>query len=137
VDSIIFLVTSHYALLNTILNLVEAVLYQVTAVCFLYYGGKIIFHISKFFPIQTKSKDVKAREVGFVTIICTLCFTLRCVYILIGEFYQKINLSYIFVVLYFLLVEVVPVMILFVIYRNLPPANKNQNDSQQLSSDDR
>jgi hypothetical protein len=47
------------------------------AVGFLVYGGRLFLMLQRF-PIESRGRKKKLREVGLVTAICAACFTLRC-----------------------------------------------------------
>ena len=46
------------------------------AVGFLLYGGRLFLMLQRF-PIESRGRKKKLREVGLVTAICAACFTLR------------------------------------------------------------
>jgi hypothetical protein len=47
------------------------------AVGFLLYGGRLFLMLQRF-PIESRGRKKKLREVGMVTAICAACFTIRC-----------------------------------------------------------
>jgi hypothetical protein len=46
------------------------------AVGFLLYGGRLFLMLQRF-PIESRGRKKKLREVGMVTSICAACFSLR------------------------------------------------------------
>jgi hypothetical protein len=47
------------------------------AVGFVLYGGRLFLMLQRF-PIESRGRKKKLREVGMVTSICAACFTFRC-----------------------------------------------------------
>lgn len=47
------------------------------AIGFLLYGGRLFLMLQRF-PIESRGRKKKLREVGMVTTICAACFSLRC-----------------------------------------------------------
>ncbi|XP_058086415.1 tobamovirus multiplication protein 1-like isoform X2 [Magnolia sinica] len=75
-----------------------AVVSFLAAVGFLIYGGRLFFMLRRF-PIDSRGRQKKLNEVGFVTGICCTCFLIRC----------------------FVLVEILPSTLVLFILRKLPP----------------
>lgn len=66
--------TDDYLLLAVILTM--ALLALVLAIFYLVYGFRL-YLLLKRFPIETRGRRRKMREVGQVTLICTVCFGMR------------------------------------------------------------
>ncbi|XP_071920373.1 tobamovirus multiplication protein 1 isoform X2 [Coffea arabica] len=75
-----------------------AVVSFIAALGFLFYGGRLFFMLRRF-PIESKGRRKKLREVGSVTAICFTCFLIRCL----------------------VLVEILPSALVLYILRKLPP----------------
>jgi hypothetical protein len=63
----------------------------VAALGFLIYGGRL-FNMLRRFPIESRGRRKKLREVGLVTAICATCFTLRAVLVAWSAF-DAVSLS--------------------------------------------
>ncbi|KAG6527274.1 hypothetical protein ZIOFF_009371 [Zingiber officinale] len=94
------------------------------ALAFLLYGGRL-FLMLKRFPVESKGRQKKLQEVGYVTTICFLCFLLRCIMMCINAFDKAANLDVlnhpILNFIYYMLVEVLPSSLVLFILRKLPP----------------
>lgn len=92
---------------------------------FLMYGGRLFVMLRRF-PIESRGRKKKLREVGMVTAICTICFTLRAIIVLMSlldskDFALDITTHPMLNVLYYTLVEIVPSALVLFILRKLPP----------------
>lgn len=106
---------------------------------FLVYGGRLFIMLRRF-PIESKGRRKKLREVGFVTAICATCFTLRAVLVATAAISRRfgseldvvdhplINVSY------YCGVEVIPSALVLSILRKLPP--KRTNSYQAIPTSD-
>ncbi|KAJ0514052.1 hypothetical protein HanHA300_Chr10g0365001 [Helianthus annuus] len=56
----------------------RAVISLAAAVGFMVYGGRLFVMLRRF-PIESRGRQKKLHEVGFVTGICCTCFLIRCV----------------------------------------------------------
>ncbi|KAG7011401.1 Tobamovirus multiplication protein 1 [Cucurbita argyrosperma subsp. argyrosperma] len=81
------------------------------AVGFLIYGGRL-FVMLRQFPIESRGRQKKLYEVGFVTSICFSCFSIRCLVLALSAFDKDADLD---------LVEIVPSALVLFILRKLPP----------------
>lgn len=61
----------------TVSNLWLAAVFLAAAAGFLLYGGRLFVMLQRF-PIESRGRRKKLREVGLVTSICAGCFTFRC-----------------------------------------------------------
>jgi len=101
-----------------------AVVSLVAALGFLLYGGRLFLMLRRF-PIESKGRRKKLREVGCVTAICFTCFTIRSVIMTLSVFYKGADLDVLYHpilnAIYYMLVEIVPSALVLYILRKLPP----------------
>ncbi|KAK9989092.1 hypothetical protein SO802_029331 [Lithocarpus litseifolius] len=94
------------------------------ALGFLIYGGRL-FVMLRHFPIESRGRQKKLYEVGFVTGICCTCFLIRCVMLAFSAFDKGTDFDIldhpILNLIYYLLVEIVPSALVLFILRKLPP----------------
>ncbi|XP_030944394.1 tobamovirus multiplication protein 1-like isoform X1 [Quercus robur] len=94
------------------------------ALGFLIYGGRL-FVMLRHFPIESRGRQKKLYEVGFVTGICCTCFLIRCVMLAFSAFDKDTDFDIldhpILNLIYYLLVEIVPSALVLFILRKLPP----------------
>eukprot|EP00250_Pteridium_aquilinum_P005432 c15522_g1_i1 orf=252-1121(+) len=94
------------------------------AVGFLLYGGRLFLMLRRF-PLESKGRRKKLREVGFVTAICFMCFIIRTVVVALSAFDEDADLDVlehpILNLIYYLLVEILPSALVLFILRKLPP----------------
>lgn len=114
--------TSHAALEATKLFL--SVVSLSAASGFLIYGGRLFFMLRRF-PIESRGRQKKLFEVGFVTVICCTCFLVRCLVAAISAFKSEVDVDVLdhpvgnFV--YYMVAEIVPSTLVLFILRKLPP----------------
>jgi hypothetical protein len=117
--------------LMTVAKLFFAVVSLVAAIGFLLYGGRLFLMLRRF-PIESKGRRKKLREVGCVTAICFTCFTIRSVIMSFSVFNKEANLDVldhpILNAIYYTLTEIIPSALVLYILRKLPP--KRLNTSQ-------
>ncbi|KAK7273957.1 hypothetical protein RIF29_15025 [Crotalaria pallida] len=93
------------------------------ALGFLLYGGRLFLMLQRF-PVESKGRLKKLREVGYVTTICFLCFLVRCIMMCFDAFDKDADLEVldhpILNFIYYLLVEIVPSSLVLFILRKLP-----------------
>lgn len=106
---------------------------------FLVYGGRLFIMLRRF-PIESKGRRKKLREVGFVTAICATCFTLRAVLVATAAISRRFG-SELDVVdrplinaAYYCGVEIIPSALVLFILRKLPP--KRTNSYQAMPAGD-
>eukprot|EP00246_Nothoceros_aenigmaticus_P007186 TRINITY_DN20854_c0_g1_i1.p1 TRINITY_DN20854_c0_g1~~TRINITY_DN20854_c0_g1_i1.p1 ORF type:complete len:289 (-),score=32.12 TRINITY_DN20854_c0_g1_i1:619-1485(-) len=96
----------------------------VAAIGFLRYGGRL-FDLLRRFPIESKGRRKKLREVGSVTAICFTCFVIRAVMMAFAGFDRKADLDVmnhpILNAIYYTCVEIIPSALVLYILRKLPP----------------
>ncbi|KAK8562746.1 hypothetical protein V6N12_010816 [Hibiscus sabdariffa] len=95
-----------------------------TALGFMIYGGRLFFMLRRF-PIDSRGRQKKLFEVGFVTVICCTCFLIRCIVVTLSAFDTKADLDVldhpILNLIYYMLVEILPSALVLFILRKLPP----------------
>lgn len=119
---IVWINDSH--LIESVEQLFIAVVSFTAALGFLLYGGRL-FSMLRRFPIESKGRRKKLREVGSVTAICFTCFLVRCVMIAISTFDAHASLKVldqpILDLIYYMVVEILPSALVLFILRKLPP----------------
>ncbi|KAJ4716891.1 tobamovirus multiplication protein 1-like [Melia azedarach] len=94
------------------------------ALGFMIYGGRLFVMLRRF-PIESRGRQKKLYEVGFVSGICCTCFLIRCLVVAISAFDKNADLNVlnhpILNFLYYMLVEIVPSALVLFILRKLPP----------------
>uniref|UniRef100_A0A7C8YED4 THH1/TOM1/TOM3 domain-containing protein n=1 Tax=Opuntia streptacantha TaxID=393608 RepID=A0A7C8YED4_OPUST len=113
---------------NRVIEYVEqlfiAVVSFIAALGFVLYGGRL-FSMLRRFPIESKGRRKKLREVGSVTAICFTCFLVRCVMIAVSTFDKDASLKVldhpVLDLIYYMIVEILPSALVLFILRKLPP----------------
>ncbi|KAK9071045.1 hypothetical protein SSX86_009613 [Deinandra increscens subsp. villosa] len=94
------------------------------AVGFVVYGGRLFVMLRRF-PIESRGRQKKLHEVGFVTGICCTCFLIRCVMVAIAAFDKNADIHVlnhpILDFSYYMIVEILPSALVLFILRKLPP----------------
>ncbi|KAF3657247.1 Tobamovirus multiplication protein 1 [Capsicum annuum] len=107
-----------------IAKLFLAIISLCAALGFIMYGGRL-FAMLRRFPIESRGRQKKLHEVGFVTGICCTCFLIRCVVVAISAFNGSADVDVIdhpvLILFYYLVVEIVPSILVLYILRKLPP----------------
>ncbi|BBH09141.1 tobamovirus multiplication 1 [Prunus dulcis] len=83
-----------------------------TALGFLIYGGRL-FIMLRHFPIESRGRQKKLEEVGWVTGICCTCFLIRCLVLAVSAFDKDADVD--------VLAEIVPSALVLFILRKVPP----------------
>ena len=101
---------------------------------FLLYGGRL-FTLLRRFPIESRGRKKKLREVGFVTCICAACFTVRAVIIAWSAFDKEdadldVMVHPLLNIVYYTVVELIPSALVLYILRKLPPKRAPQGYHQ-------
>ncbi|CAN4090408.1 unnamed protein product [Withania somnifera] len=106
------------------------------ALGFLLYGGRLFLMLRRF-PVESKGRQKKLQEVGYVTTICFSCFLIRCIMMCFNAFDKAADLNVvdhpILNFVYYLLVEILPSSLVLFILRKLPP--KRGSHSTTLFAD--
>lgn len=94
------------------------------ALGFMIYGGRL-FILLRRFPIESRGRQKKLNEVGFVTGICCTCFLIRCFVAALSAVNKDVDVDVlnhpILNLIYYTLVEIVPSALVLFILRKLPP----------------
>ncbi|KAJ9518352.1 hypothetical protein QJQ45_010324 [Haematococcus lacustris] len=111
-----------------------AVMSAGAAAGFLLYGGRLFLMLQRF-PIESRGRRKKLREVGLVTTICAGCFSFRAVMVSLSAFdLQDLELDMLghplLNILYYSLVEILPTACVLYILRKLPPKRTTQGYQQ-------
>lgn len=109
----------------TVSRMFSAVTSFFAALGFLFYGGRLFLLLRKF-PVESKSRQKKLKEVGSLVVICVTCFMARTAVAAWSAFYgTSENLDIfnhpIINLVYYLLAEVLPASLALFILRKLPP----------------
>ncbi|XP_024959222.1 tobamovirus multiplication protein 1-like [Cynara cardunculus var. scolymus] len=107
---------------------VAELFFSVISLCaalgFIIYGGRLFVMLRRF-PIESRGRQKKLHEVGFVTGICCTCFLIRCVMVAVAAFNKDADIHVlshpILDLVYYLIVEIVPSALVLFILRKLPP----------------
>ncbi|KAM1030461.1 hypothetical protein FF1_034314 [Malus domestica] len=95
-----------------------------TALGFLIYGGRLFIMLRRF-PIESRGRQKKLEEVGWVTGICCTCFLIRCIVLAVSAFDKDADVDVIghpiLNLVYYMLAEIVPSALVLFILRKLPP----------------
>ncbi|KAM1381975.1 hypothetical protein PS2_034085 [Malus domestica] len=95
-----------------------------TALGFLIYGGRL-FIMLRHFPMESRGRQKKLEEVGWVTGICCTCFLIRCIVLAVSAFDKDADVDVIghpiLNLVYYMLAEIVPSALVLFILRKLPP----------------
>lgn len=107
-----------------------AIVSVAAALGFLVYGGRLFLMLRRF-PVESRGRTKKLREVGFVTVICATCFTIRAVIVAWSALdKQDADLDVwrhpLLDLIYYSLVEIVPSALVLFILRKLPPKRNLQ-----------
>jgi hypothetical protein len=97
---------------------------------FLLYGGRLFLMLQRF-PIESRGRKKKLREVGLVTAICALCFSLRALLVAAAalnarELSLDVTTHPIVNLAYYGLAELLPAACVLYILRKLPPQRQQQ-----------
>lgn len=115
---------SYNAVSLAVARLFFAVASFFAALGFLVYGGRLFLMLRRF-PLESKGRRKKLREVGFVTAICFLCFIIRTIVVALSAFDEDADLDVldhpVLNLIYYLLVEILPSALVLFILRKLPP----------------
>uniref|UniRef100_A0A7C9D295 THH1/TOM1/TOM3 domain-containing protein n=1 Tax=Opuntia streptacantha TaxID=393608 RepID=A0A7C9D295_OPUST len=120
----IFLWLNDSSFIESLGQIFIAVVSFIAALGFLLYGGRLFFMLRRF-PIESKGRRKKLREVGSVTAVCFTCFLIRCLMVLTSAFDPDASLEVfdhpLVDLIYYLVVEILPSALVLFILRKLPP----------------
>lgn len=112
------------SVIEAIAKLFVAAISFFAALSFILYGGRLFLMLRRF-PIESKGRRKKLREVGCVTAICFTCFLIRCLVVALSAFDADVDLDVmnhpILNFIYYMLVEILPSALVLFILRKLPP----------------
>jgi len=93
------------------------------AIAFTTYGTKL-YHRYSHLKNESREKRAKMRQIGFVTIICTTCFLIRAIEVILGTMPETLGIIqsqleyWEFVVFtYYFMAELIPIMVVLFIFR--------------------
>jgi len=120
--------------LHKVSSLFLAVVSVFAAAGFVLYGGRL-FAMLRRFPIESKGRRKKLREVGCVTAVCTSCFCARAVMVALSVFRAARDgldvLDHpVRNVVYYSVCEIVPSALVLFILRKLPPRTQPAQQHQ-------
>ncbi|GLJ12013.1 hypothetical protein SUGI_0182000 [Cryptomeria japonica] len=120
----IYLWIDDSSVVEAIAKLFVAAISFFAALSFILYGGRLFLMLRRF-PIESKGRRKKLREVGCVTAICFTCFLIRCIVVALSAFDADVDLDVlnhpILNFIYYMLVEILPSALVLFILRKLPP----------------
>lgn len=94
------------------------------ALGFLLYGGRLFLMLKRVHG-ESRGRQKKLQEVGYVTTICFTCFLIRCIMMCFSAFDKAADLDILYHPIlnffYYLLVEILPSALVLFILRKLPP----------------
>jgi len=122
---VLFIFNSQQKYIDDALNGFLASIFLFAAFGFILYGGRL-YVMLKQFPIESRGRRSKLKEVGWVSVICTTCFTLRAALLIYSTISQKIDARFWFVGAYYVVVEVLPSSLVLFILRKLPPKREDK-----------
>ncbi|XP_042490393.1 tobamovirus multiplication protein 1-like, partial [Macadamia integrifolia] len=101
-----------------------SVISLVAALGFLVYGGRLFFLLRRF-PIESRGRQKKLNEVGYVTGICCTGFLIRCFVVTVSAINNGADLDVlnhpILSFIYYMVAEIIPSSLVLFILRKLPP----------------
>lgn len=113
---------------NTVIVAVARLFFAAVSGCatlgFLLYGGRLFLMLRRF-PVESKGRRKKLREVGLITGICFSCFITRTIVVALSAFDEDADLDVldhpILNLIYYMVVEIMPTALVLFILRKLPP----------------
>ncbi|KAL2636132.1 hypothetical protein R1flu_007611 [Riccia fluitans] len=125
--------------IETVAKLYFACVSLAAAAGFLLYGGRLFLMLRRF-PIESKGRRKKLREVGSVTAICFICFTVRSVIMSFSIFNKKADLDVLYHpvlnAIYYTITEIIPSALVLYILRKLPPKRGSVAGYHPIRSED-
>jgi len=133
---LLFFLYNYTFFIDIAVNAFLSVIYLCAAAGFVIYGGKLYIMLRQF-PIESRGRSSKLKEVGWVTIICTTCFILRASLLIFSTVDRTIDVNDFFIGGYYFVVEILPSTLVLFILRKLPPkrdSTKTPNHPNQHHS---
>ncbi|KAL8097482.1 tobamovirus multiplication protein 1-like [Apium graveolens] len=120
----IYLIISRSSVAVEVARLFLAVTSFCAALGFMIYGGRLFIMLRRF-PIESRGRQKKLHEVGFVTGICCTCFLIRCFMVALSAFDEHVDVDVlghpILDLIFYSVVEILPSALVLFILRKLPP----------------
>jgi len=110
--------------IDIIINIYLSVIYLVATFGFIIYGGRLYLMLRQF-PIESRGRRSKLKEVGRVSIVCITCFTIKSVLLLWSTFDKELDTQDIFIGVYYMIAEVIPSLLTLFILRKIPPKKED------------
>jgi len=117
---LLFFLYNHTFVIDIAVNAFLSVIYLCAAAGFVVYGGRLYIMLKQF-PIESRGRRSKLKEVGWVTIICTTCFVTRAGLLIFSTVDRAIDVNDLFIGGYYFIVEILPSALVLFILRKLPP----------------
>ncbi|WOH04920.1 hypothetical protein DCAR_0624332 [Daucus carota subsp. sativus] len=120
----IYMISSQSSGAVEVARLFLAVTSFCAALGFMIYGGRLFIMLRRF-PIESRGRQKKLHEVGFVTGICCTCFLIRCFVVGLSAFDEHVDVDVlghpILDLIFYAGVEILPSALVLFILRKLPP----------------
>jgi len=117
---LLFFLYNHTFLIDIAVNVFLSVIYLCAAAGFVVYGGRLYIMLKQF-PIESRGRRSKLKEVGWVTVICTTCFITRAALLILSTVDRAVDVKDWFIGGYYFIVEILPSALVLFILRKLPP----------------
>lgn len=115
---------SYNAVTQAVVRIFFAAVSCFAAFGFALYGGRLFLMLRRF-PLESKGRQKKLREIGFITAICFTCFIIRTVVVALSAFNSNVDLDVLshplLNLVYYMVVEILPSALVLFILRKLPP----------------
>jgi len=117
---LLFFFYNHTHTIDIVVNIYLSLIYLGAAAGFIIFGGRLYIMLKQF-PIESRGRRSKLKEVGWVSVVCTSCFTIRTGLLMYSTINQTVDVNDFFILTYYLVVEVIPSALVLFILRKLPP----------------
>jgi len=125
---LLFFLYNHTFAIDIAVNIFLSIIYICAGIGFIVYGGRLYLMLRQF-PIESRGRSSKLKEVGWVTLICTSCFFIRAGLLIFSTVDRAIDVNDIFIGCYYLGVEILPSALVLFILRKLPPSKDSRSGS--------
>jgi len=130
---LLFFMYNHTFYVDIAVNVFLAIIYLIAGAGFVVYGGRLYFMLRQF-PIESRGRSSKLKEVGWVTLICTTCFILRAALLIFSTVDRAIDVNNFFIGGYYFVVEILPSALVLFILRKVPPKKDPNRSSSSVNS---
>jgi len=130
---LLFFLYNHTYVIDIAVNVFLSVIYLCAGAGFVVYGGRLYIMLRQF-PIESRGRSSKLKEVGWVTIICTTCFVLRAALLIFSTVDRAMDVNDLFIGGYYFVVEILPSALVLFILRKLPPKRDPHKENPILNS---